>query len=213
MILFPIFQLGCFKASTGFTSLNLCKSKVRKGPPLPVRIIRSTSSNVSPVRHCHIAECSLSTGKIFAPDTDFSRSIISPAITKLSLLLRATSTPDFTAFKVGSIPEDPTKPFTIISTSSRLANSNSPSLPVRTVTPTSFNSLLIKSTASASIITTYSGRYFFACSTNSFPFLFALNPKTLYSSPKLSITFNVLVPMDPVEPSIEIFFIIIILQQ
>ena len=70
----------------------------------------------SPTIHCQIAECSLSTGKRFAPVFSIAALIKSPATTKLSLLDSATSTPAFKARSVGSIPGEPTKAFKTKST-------------------------------------------------------------------------------------------------
>ena len=134
--------------------------------------------------------------------------IRSPAITKLSLLLSATSTPCPTEFNVGAIPEAPTKPFNIKSISSRLDISNKPSLPTNTFELELESSFFTNSAAFESIIETTSGLYFLACLTNNSPFLYALKATILNSFLSLSMTLKVLIPIEPVDPSIEILFII-----
>ena len=92
--------------------MKLFLSKVLNGPPDAVKIILLISKLFSPVRHCHIALCSLSTGKIFTP---FSSAILvtsSPAITKLSLFARAKNfVPLSITFRVGFKPDIPTIAF------------------------------------------------------------------------------------------------------
>ena len=141
VIFFPISQLGWFKASSMVISTNVLIALALNGPPLPVKIILRTSSNDSPAKHCQMAECSLSTGKRRAPVFSIVLVIISPAITKLSLFDKATSTQARTASRVGSIPKAPTKPFSISSTSFLPANSISPSRPERTSMPSLFTLL------------------------------------------------------------------------
>ena len=67
--------------------------------------------------------------KILAPDLFIAFSINEPAITKLSLFASATLMPSFIAHKVGSIPEEPTRPFIIKSLSLTDEISSNPFLP------------------------------------------------------------------------------------
>ena len=93
VILDPMHQFGCCKASSFVAWARKSKSRSRKGPPEAVRIIFSTEFPSSPARHWKIAECSLSTGIIF---TFFCKAIFvtrSPATTRVSLLARAISLP------------------------------------------------------------------------------------------------------------------------
>ena len=112
------------------------------------------------------------------------------------------------ALIVGCIPDEPTRLFNIISTSDRDDNSSNPSLPWRTEIPESFNDSFTKSTLLESTMAIVSGWYFLACSIRTFEFLYALKAFTLNLSAKLSITFKAFTPIEPVDPSIEIFFII-----
>ena len=139
VILFPISQLGCCNACSNVILLKSSFGVVRNGPPDPVRISRFISLLFSPLRHCQMALCSLSTGNKLH-EFDFRRSfIIPPAITIDSLFDRATSIPLFTASMVGSIPEAPTNPFITKSTSFLPANSNRAFLPLVMVISVFFN--------------------------------------------------------------------------
>ena len=64
----PICQVGCLRASSGVTSVQLaCASGPGTGPPEEVRMTRRTSWRSPAWRAWKIAECSLSTGKIVRP--------------------------------------------------------------------------------------------------------------------------------------------------
>src|SRR3989338_8360345 len=94
----PIFQRGCFKASDGLIDLKFFL-RTRKGPPDDVKINFFTVSGLCPSRHCQRAECSLSTGKMAAPERAASLRSNRPAITRGSLLAIAASLPARTAAK------------------------------------------------------------------------------------------------------------------
>jgi hypothetical protein len=89
----PIFQLGWLRASLGVTLLSCSRVRLRKGPPDAVRVIFSSDSLFSPTRHWNIAECSESTGIIFAPVLATISFINDPATTNVSLFARATFLP------------------------------------------------------------------------------------------------------------------------
>ena len=64
VILLPIVQLGCFKARSFVIFLKSSFFNFLNGPPDAVKIIFLTLDISSPIKHCHNALCSLSTGKI-----------------------------------------------------------------------------------------------------------------------------------------------------
>ena len=62
VIFAPMDQDGCCNASEADTFLSVSIDVCRNGPPEAVIIRRFTDSGFSPIRHCHIAECSESMG-------------------------------------------------------------------------------------------------------------------------------------------------------
>ena len=64
VILAPISQFGCDRASFTVTVLSSSMPFVRNGPPDAVIISRLTDCGCSPTRHWYMAECSESTGTI-----------------------------------------------------------------------------------------------------------------------------------------------------
>ena len=62
VILAPIFQVGCFSASSTVIAPNLSAGHSRNGPPDAVRRMRWTSPRLWPTRHWKTALCSESTG-------------------------------------------------------------------------------------------------------------------------------------------------------
>ena len=86
----PMVQVGCRSASSTVMASNVCGSRSRKGPPLAVSTNARTDAALSPRRHCHRALCSLSTGRIRAPDAAARARTSSPAMTSTSLVAVAT---------------------------------------------------------------------------------------------------------------------------
>ena len=115
VILAPMFQLGCASARAGVTASSSSKGTSRRAPPLAVRRILRKGAARSKCRHCQMAECSLSTGRMRAPVRAASARTSSPPATRLSLLARATSLP---AAKARRVAFSPAKPDTATSTTS-----------------------------------------------------------------------------------------------
>ena len=104
VILAPISQQGCFKASFLVIFFRYSASLSTKGPPDAVRIIFSMESCSSPCKHWNIAECSESTGNIFTLFSVASLVISSPPTTSVSLLASAISFFHLIALIVGNKP-------------------------------------------------------------------------------------------------------------
>src|SRR3990172_7734554 len=107
---FPIDHVGCFSARRGVTVLSFLSGSLRKGPPDAVSIILFTSESLCPARDWKIAECSLSTGRIFRFLLLTSAIIRAPPETRASLFASATVFPAFTAAYVGRNPAQPALP-------------------------------------------------------------------------------------------------------
>ena len=134
VILRPIVQFGCFKASAAFTLVSCSFVNPRNGPPDAVRRICLILSFGSPFKDWKIALCSLSTGKIFTPCFFASGIMICPAVTSVSLLASAISLPASIAAIVGRIPIIPTIAVSTTSASGRTEMASRPSMPVSTCT-------------------------------------------------------------------------------
>ena len=105
----PIDHVGCFNASARVAQAIVSRVALRNGPPLAVKTIRSTSVDWSPDRrHCKMALCSLSTGRIETPFLRAASVTIAPAATSVSLFASAISHPASIAAKIGAIPAAPT---------------------------------------------------------------------------------------------------------
>src|SRR6202162_5988272 len=96
----PIDHLGWFSACSTVTWSRSSSGCAQNGPPLAVRIRRRTDSRLSPQRHCQIALCSESTGRMPSAPAAFITS--SPAMTSTSLVASATCLPAFSAAMVGA---------------------------------------------------------------------------------------------------------------
>ena len=130
VILGPIFQLGCRRASSLVTLPSCSRSMPKKGPPEQVRINRRTSAlSRTPIRHWKIAECSESTGTISAPHRFASAITSSPAQTRVSLLARPMRFPARMAARVGFSPSIPTTAVMTQSASPQVAAASRPSSP------------------------------------------------------------------------------------
>jgi len=97
LIFFPMSHTGCRSACSGVTVFRDSSGVVRNGPPDAVRMIRATPSVDPPRRHWCTAECSLSTGRRLPPESRTTSWRSAPAMTRLSLLARATHFPAFRA--------------------------------------------------------------------------------------------------------------------
>ena len=151
MVIFcPIFQLGCFKASSTFTSFNCSLVRPRKGPPEAVIKSLSMVFGSSPFKDWKMALCSLSTGRICTPYSFARGIIICPAVTSVSLLARAISFPARIASMVGRIPIIPTMAVTRMSASGMAAISKRPSIPETTFTSRSATAVFSFSAAFSS---------------------------------------------------------------
>ncbi len=136
VILAPICQFGWRKASATVTVFSSSLVFSNNEPPLAVRISFSISDEFLPISICAMAECSLSIGIIRALFSSANFIMISPAITKVSLLASKTFRPFFKAWAVGKHPTEPTK--ALMTTgfgAGYLATSKSPSIPLTNSTP------------------------------------------------------------------------------
>ena len=123
----PMFQVGCARASSRVTCASCPRSRPRKGPPLQVSHMRAISRAFSPARHCHMAECSLSTGKS-CPGLASGMSK-SPPTTRDSLLASASLRPAARVAQLALRPAAPDMAFTTRSTSSSCVKATTASAP------------------------------------------------------------------------------------
>ena len=191
----PICHDGCRNACATVTSASCSGEYWRKGPPEAVRIIRAAAWS-SPLRHCHTALCSLSTGRIRAPLFLASSLIISPAETSDSLLASAISFPARNAARVGLNPTFPDVAMTTMSTSGLAAISSRGSR--------SFFMSTIRFNRSIALFSDgkpmNSGLNSFICSASSSRFFPAASPTTRKRCGIARMTSSVCLPMEPVEP-------------
>ena len=161
---------------------------------------------VSPFKLWKIALCSLSTGRIRTCFSFASDIMICPAVTRVSLFASAISFPAFIAAIVGRIPIIPTTAVTTISAPSSVATARSPSMPLSTrisrSRTRSFSSFAFSSFQTAAIFGENS-RICFSRRSILLPAARAVTSISLFAR----TTSNVCVPIDPVDPSIAIFFI------
>ena len=95
----PIDQRGWFSACSTVTLSRSTSGRAQKGPPLAVMMSRRTLARSSPHRHCQIALCSESIGRMPFSPAAFMTS--APAITSTSFVARATSLLAWRAERVG----------------------------------------------------------------------------------------------------------------
>ena len=173
----PIDQRGWFSACSTVTWSRSRSGWAQKGPPLAVTMRRRTFARSSPHRHCQMALCSESTGRMpFSPASFMTRA---PAMTRTSLVASATSLPARRADIVGDSARAPGIATTTRShrgsvtiASTFVSNSGSPAWPC-----TKYGaSLLVDRTPS-------------------------VRPKSLKRAGLRSITSSVCRPIDPVAPS------------
>ncbi len=129
VILRPIRQVGCLRASSGPTAVSSFGEWPRNGPPEAVRIRRPTSCGGRSRRHWWMALCSLSTGRIDTPRRRAASVISAPAITSTSLLARAIVFPASIAASTASSAAVPDEAHSTMSTSGCVARAISPSVP------------------------------------------------------------------------------------
>src|SRR5712691_10380151 len=111
----PIDHRGWLRACSTVTWSRSRAGWAQNGPPLAVMISRRTLSRSSPQRHCQIALCSLSIGRmpIFSGSAPCARPALAafmmraPAITSTSFVASATSLPAFSAAIVGASARAP----------------------------------------------------------------------------------------------------------
>ena len=107
LILAPIDQTGCLRATSGVALAISSREAVRNGPPDAVSTIFSTAPRLPSSSAWKIALCSESTGSSVAPASRTARSITSPAQTSASLLASATTAPRLIAASVAARPAAP----------------------------------------------------------------------------------------------------------
>ena len=208
VILGPMVQLGCRRASArGFLATS-SRHIPRKGPPEQVRISRRISwRSAQPCKHWKIAECSLSTGTISVPQRSASSITSVPAHTSVSLLARAMRFFSRMAARVGCKPTMPTTAVTTVSASSSTAASISAAVPANTFTGVSAKRIASSFAAVSSVITAKAGRNFRHWASIRSTLELAVSAAT--RSPSCSATSRVWRPMEPVEPNIEIVFVMV----
>ena len=185
-------HVGWRRASSGVAAAARSFVQVRNGPPEAVRMRRASSVRGRPVRHCSTALCSESTGTISPPPSRAARVTSSPAMTRVSLLARATRLPARSAASVASSPAAPTMPFTTIRTSGRVAASTRHSDPFP----------FPHSPFPPFTIPTYAGRHSAACRASSSALECAVRATTLNRSRWRASTWSAEQPIEPVEPRI-----------
>ena len=164
VILGPIVQLGCRRASALVMRPTSSRPIPRKGPPEQVRISRRISRrSAQPCKHWKMAECSLSTGTISAPQRSASLITSSPAQTSVSLLAKAIRFFSRMAANVAFNPTMPTTAVTTVSASGITAASTRASVPANTFTDVSCKRTASSFAAASSVITARRGRNFRHC--------------------------------------------------
>src|SRR5467141_1179887 len=130
----PIDQRGWFRACSTVTRSRSRSGWAQNGPPLAVMIRRRTFSRCSPHRHCQMALCSESTGRM--PRSPAAFMTRAPAITSTSLVASATSLPALRAAIVGARARAPGMATTtrshrgsVTMAVTRTSNSGSPAWP------------------------------------------------------------------------------------
>ena len=150
----PMVQLGCRRASAFVIFPTSFRDIPRKGPPEQVRISRRISRrSAQPCKHWKMAECSLSTGTISAPQCSASSITSSPAHTSVSLLASAMRFFARIAASVGFSPTMPTTAVTTVSASGSTAASTSASVPASTFTGVSCKRIFSSAAADSSVMT------------------------------------------------------------
>jgi hypothetical protein len=160
-----------------------------------------------------MAECSESTGMISAPVFSAASITSSPAQTRVSLLAKAIRFFSPMAASVGLSPTIPTTAVTTVSASGSAAASSRAANPPSTLVSVSFSRTAKSRAAASSVITARRGWNFRTCASKRSTLLFAVSAAT--QRPNCSATSRVWRPMEPVDPNIDIVFVIflVLLQQ
>ena len=153
----------------------------------------------------NIAECSLSTGIIHFPYSASHSFIILPAATSVSLLASATRFLLFMAEIVGSMPVIPTTAVTTVSAFCIDDASTRLSFPPNTFIFVSLSFILSSRADATSATQTSSGLNSRACLSSRATFLLPVIAVTLNSSLWSRTMSSVCVPIEPVEPRIDMF--------
>ena len=161
----PISQVGCLSASFAVTFSSSLSVLPKKGPPEAVRMIFLIAFLFGiPCIDWKIAECSLSTGRIWTPFS-FAKFVTRwPPATSVSLFARAKVFFALIASRVGWRPTIPTTEFKTVSALSYVAHSISPSIPQTTFVFVSLIFALSSFAAVSLIIQTISGLNLRICS-------------------------------------------------
>ena len=123
VILFPIFQVGWFNTSSLVTYLSFSLGSSLKDPPEAVIITLSISSKEECLKSLCKATCSESIGNSLPLDFFNTSLIISPPITRDSLLAKQRSISNFKVSTEDKKPASPTKALTTLSKAFFLTNS------------------------------------------------------------------------------------------
>ena len=146
-----------------------------------------------------MALCSLSTGRTCTPLWRAASMIVSPAMTRISLLATAMSLPASIAARAGLSPATPTMAIRTMSAPGSVASSSNPSWPEPTAT-----SLPMRPRNSAARTGSNRARWRTpvarACSARPSTLPAAARPTTSMRSGISRATLSALRPMDPVEP-------------
>ena len=159
-----------------------------------------------PWRHWKMAECSLSTGTISAPQRADSLMTSSPPQTRVSLLARAMRFFSWMAAKVGSRPIMPTTAVSTVSASGRVAASNRPVRPEATRVLVSAMRVFKSAAADSSQHTASFGWNLRTWSSSCATLRLAATAAT--DIPQAAITSRDCRPMEPVEPSKDMVLIL-----
>ena len=194
-------QVGCAVASAGVTVSRVVGSRSRNGPPEAVSTRRRTSWGWPARSAWWIAACSLSIGRMDAPEAAASRRSTGPAATIASLLASARSAPAASAAAAGLRPAAPTIAVTTKSILPEPTVSSSASSPLARLVPAG-SSPRSAAAASAPATTTRSGPNSRANSTRRAGRVpCAASTETRNRSGWLRATARVASPIEPVAPS------------
>ena len=210
-------QFGWAHASSGVTRWSSARERLLNGPPDPVRrILRIPFATSSPEanggRHWKMALCSLSIGSSMAPLARTVSMNTGPATTSASLFASSSFLPALAAASVARSPAAPTIAAMTQSTSGREATSTSPASPARTRQPTPASARRSRSrgACAASATHTVSGRCRLHRFASSSTCRWAVSAATRKRDGCRAITSRVLAPIEPVAPSIAMFWIVVI---
>ena len=206
VIFLPMLQFGCLSACASVTFARSFFAEARKGPPEAVKISSLISALAPACRHWKMALCSLSTGRML--------NAACPALGHDQLarghehfLVRKRDVlPARMAAMVGTSPAVPTMAETVISASSAAATWIMPSTPEKMRTLRSRHRFF-SSAAERSLTTdTIDGLNCRTCFSNNSTLFPAASATTVKRSGNFSTTESVDWPIEPVEPSMDIFF-------